>query len=507
MSNKIIDLIKTALIYMLTLSMLAFSGIYINARQNAGQGRTEVPFEIQRIFEIGGAFFADMNEAHFNPVQITVTLDGESVTAIHNDDLISRVYDDFIRFVILALFNRSAKCEMLDRAAGESLWQKAAASENSIYIRYAGDYIYPVLYAFLSGNFDSVDTSGDIAKVRELFIIDADPVFGVSRDSEGNIAAFIPSEESRIRGDISARINASLQVAYTNIVGGTPARFLNSNIISGETGANSNNMQNFSFCPSFHLFDNRAIYLPALSFENPLLDNDGNIDLQKSYIRSLFRLLNFNHESAYSIPGTNFYTDGAKSIRFTAGGQIIYTHRAAGNRNTGGLHLARFLGYDADYFTFFEQLKAASAFANSVSQELAGGEASLFLKDIFFENDALSIVFAYYHRGTEVRIKGADGAIILRVNQNGISDVTINAARFISGGMTRSINPVLILNEADRLISEDAVYVEELAELSEKYNLRYDKNQGKFLVNRVELVYNIDCSSGQREFAPVWIIR
>jgi hypothetical protein len=34
--TKIIDLLKTVMIYVLTVSMLAFAGLYINDRQNAG---------------------------------------------------------------------------------------------------------------------------------------------------------------------------------------------------------------------------------------------------------------------------------------------------------------------------------------------------------------------------------------------------------------------------------------------------------------------------------------
>jgi len=518
--------------------MLAMAGIYINARQNAGQ-RTEIPPEKQLIFGLGGSFFPEIDERHLYPVQITVTRGGESMSAVGNDSLIARVYDnDAIRFAILMLFSSTTErvifdsLDNLDRLEGEMYWQAAAASDNSIYIRYAGDYIHPLIHAFLSNNFETMDTGGGpVVTLRELFIVDKDPVFGVTRDSQGNVAVFRPNSETLGREDMSARINASLQVAYNNIVGGIPCRFLNSDIISGEQGANRNNIRNLRFCPSFHLLDHRLIYLPAISAENPLLDiagniNLGNINTQENYIRQLFRLLGFHHERAYAVSSADLvtYRDVAQSVSFSNSGQIIY-------RNTEGLHLARFLGTDAEYFTFFEKMRAASAFANALSSGLIGGsESRLHLTDILFndENDELTVIFAYYHAGTKVRINDTGGAVILRITQDGISEAVINTVRLTPLEIKRSINPILILSEADRLISEYiAAHTEdgnngtpgdlpsEVSEtLSSVLNLRRGGTQsadGNFFVSRIELMYTIDLPNQYQgelnEFSPEWVIK
>jgi len=520
MSSKIIDLIKTILIYILTGTMLASAGYYINARQNAGQ-RDEVPWEKRRIFE-GRAVFSEIDGQQLNPVQITVTFGGASRTAVHDDNLIESIYDGFIITAISGLFNRSAQSVALGGAEGAELWRQAAASENSLYIRYAGDYIHPIIYAFLNpDNYDGTGEGRAIVRIHELFIVDMDPVFGIARDSDGNIVAFMPSDENRDREIIGEHINATLQRAYNISVGeGIPCRFLNNNIISGELGANRNNIENLSFIESFHLFDNNhAVYSPVLLFENPLLDEAGNINLQQEYIRSLFRLLNFNRESAYFSQRRQIYTGVANSeVRFIADrGQIIYTHRSS----TGGLHLARFLGYDADYYTFFEKLRAASAFANSLSilsRELVGGaDTRLVLKDIFYENGDLTVIFAYYFRGVEIRIAGMDGAVILRISRDRISEVTINTLRVSLHEIIRNIDPMLILRETDRRIGQDISDILDyggaampdglLEELAARYNLSYDKDSGKLLVNRLELVYNIDYSGGSGISEPVWVIR
>ena len=515
--SKVLDIIKTISIYLLTVSMLVIAGRYINVRQNAGQ-RIEIPPEKRIIFGLGGSFFPEINARHLHPVQITVTRDGESMSAVYNDSLIARVYDDdTIKFALLMLFSMTTERTVLDNLSGEQLWQAAIASENSIYIRYAGDYIHPLIHAFLSDNFDVTHTGGTIVTLRELFIVDKAPIFGITRDSQGNIAVFRPSSETLGREDMSARINASFQVAYNNIVGGIPCRFLNSDVISGELGANSNNIQYLRFCPSIHLFDH-ALYLPAVLIENPLLDDNGGISLQNDYIRELFRLLGFHHERAYTTvtSGLITYRDGSQSVSFSSRGQIIY-------RNTEGLHLARFLGADSEYFTLFEKVRAASAFANALSSELMGGsESSLHLTDIFFENGELFVKFEYYHAGTRVRINDTEGAMTLRINQSGIIESVINTIQLTSMSMKRSVNPILILSEADRLISKYiAEYADdnddlddlppEIAEaLSSALNLRRGTSQGiydNFLVNRIELMYTIDLQSDFNEFSPMWIIK
>ena len=191
---------------------------------------------------------------------------------------------------------------------------------------------------------------------------------------------------------------------------------------------------------------------------------------------SLFRLLNFNHESAYVSPGTADYTDGANSVSFDAeSGKIVYRHN-----NPGGLHLSRFMGYDADNYTFFEKLRAASAFANALSRELTGGnDSSLFLKDIFFDEDEseLNIIFAYYYRGIEIE----NGAVIIKINGDVVSEAVINPLRLREHGLLKNIDPMLLLRETDRRVS------------------------GRITVNRLELVYRDN--TGEKEAKPVWVVR
>ena len=500
MLNKPIDFIKTVFIYILTVLMLVSAGYYINARQNSGK-IYDIPLEKRRIFE-GNIVFTEIDETHFNPVQITLTFGGESKTTVYDDVLTDGIYEyDFIKSAVSGLFNNSADCVVYDHSEGSELWQKAAGMENSVYIRYAGDYIYPVIYTFLdSRNYDNINRDKPLAEVMELFIVDLDPIFGVSRDSEGNVAAFIPSGDNRGREYISREINSFLQMVFNNIEREVPGKILSSDI------------NNLYLPDSFYfLGDNPVIYSPVLIFENPLLDSSGNMDLNQNFIKNLFRLLNFNYERAhYSSSITSaVYTDGFNSVIFNENGQINYRHRAV-DIGTSGLHLSRFLGYDSDYYNFFDKLKAASAFANILLKDfvdLTGGfESRLLLKDIFYENNDLNVVFAYYHRGIEIRIR--HGALVLKINKTGISEVTINALKVSRHSIIKNIDPMLILREIDRLISEDIIGFELTEEfiggLEEKYNLQYNKNKGKFFVSQFELIYNVDYFGGICE--PVWVI-
>ncbi|MCL2775371.1 MAG: hypothetical protein FWD71_18800, partial [Oscillospiraceae bacterium] len=259
-AEKIVDFFKTVLIYALTVSMITAAGIYINARQNYGQ-TAEIPLEQRRIIENGGVISAaksEMNRNQVNPVQITVTVENDSRTCIYDDILISKVYEDF-KVTVYGLL-KSSECKILDKTEGDALWKKCAEKTNSVYIRYAGDYIYPVLCAFLDTSADAGATAADaansgdlsdnsvssinnIARVRELFIADENPVYGVARDSDGNVAVFSPGES--ISSYISSQLDTkSLQYAYNDSAGGIPCKFLKDGDIKSETGINKNNIQN-----------------------------------------------------------------------------------------------------------------------------------------------------------------------------------------------------------------------------------------------------------------------
>jgi hypothetical protein len=58
---------------------------------------------------------------------------------------------------------------------------------------------------------------------------------------------------------------------------------------------------------------------------------------------------------------------------------------------------------------------------------------------------------------------------------------------------------MLILRETDRRISEDTAPPD--------LKLRYDGEQAGFIVNRLDLIYNIEYSSGLEECKPVWVIK
>ena len=560
-TERIIDFFKTALIYALTISMLYVAGLYINARQNYGQTE-EIPLEKRRIFGKGGIIDAVMDENHVNPVQITVTAENKSVTSIYNDMLISIVYEDF-KNAVSALFKLS-ECIRLDKTEGEKIWKKCAGKENSVYIRYAGNYIYPVLCAFLDESDEmaaitaalaasdaSTTSAGDLAEVHELFIVDEDPVYGVAKDSNGNIAVFSPNEYLKkiIRHQISTH---NLQAAYNKSAGGIPCKFLKDGDIRSETGINRNNIENLIFAEDFHLFYNYYNYNTSavLSFLNPLLaynddinDTDetnninktNKIDIEKTYIKSLFGIFNFNAESAGHYPDSNSETfrDRQSTMKFVSDGQITYSYKPSDIYNItdkGGVHLSRFLWTDADSYTFYEKLTAASAFVNGLSKELAGGEANLYLKDIKIgENQNLNITFSYYYNGTEININRHDYGIFISMNDNSITDVIINSLYVASEPKIKNINPMLILSGFDGMISEelkslqDTESIENMgnienienpedknkgkAEIAGKYKIKYDNNQDKFIVNRIELIYNINYSDGGNPVQAEWIIR
>ena len=151
-----IDFLKTVAIYLLTISMLRTAGLYINEKQNAGQ-TAEIPWEKRIIFESGGTVsaVAEINENHINPVQITVTVENHSYTAVYNEKLISNIYEYEKNFktIVRGLFNKNSECRRLEKEEGDEFWRKCVEKENSVYIKYAGNYLYPVIYAFLNESY------------------------------------------------------------------------------------------------------------------------------------------------------------------------------------------------------------------------------------------------------------------------------------------------------------------------------------------------------------------
>ena len=520
-TEKTIDFFKTAAIYLLTVSMLTSAGLYINAMQNAGQP-AEIPWEKRRIIESGGTGLGEIkiNENQINPVQITITAGNKSFTAIYNHEAISYFYEDFVKSSISGIFNRNSQCRRLEKEEGEILWNKCAEKENSVYVKYAGNYIYPVIYTFLDKTWDIRNPADafsekdrELAMVHELFIVDEESVYGVAKDIDGNVSVFMPDNETGSM--IKSRINTENLSAYNNTAGGNPIQceFLKSDDIADKTGINSNNIKNLRFPVNFHLFYNYNTYSSVLRFSNPILDENGKINTDKSLIRDLFKIFNFNIESAksYLSGGGISFVDGKNTVSFYKSGQIIYNYKPSdanlsNSLETGGIHLAKFLGYDADYYTPFEKIKAASVFVSRLSGELTGNGCDIYLKNIISDQDeTLEVVFCYYYNGIKIKFDGLDDGIIIKIADNSITEVKIKSisAALSSQNMIKNINPILVLSGIDDLISQDIndinidtdtenINIKE--EIAKNYKLKYDKIYDKFTVNELELIYNINYS-------------
>ena len=498
--SSALDFFKTVLIYLLTVSMLTFAGIYINARQNAGK-TAEIPLEKRIIFESKGTVLkTEINENHVSPLQITVTVENKSFTFVYNSKLISDVYENFIKKNIQRIFNPSTECQRLDKDEGDKLWLKCVENENSVYVKYAGNYIYPVIYAFLDKTWDiknsadAFSTEREFAMVHELFIVDDSPVYGVAKDIDGNISVFIPEKESS--HIIKSYINTDNLSAYNNNAGIISCEFLKDTDINSKTGINGNNIKNLIFPETFHLFDNYNIYSSVLKFSNPVLDEENRINTEQGFIKNLFEILNFNIESSLSYYDRNGITfvDGKNTIVFSRNGQIVYNYKSSdvtsnsSSGETGGVHLSKFLGSGPEYYTLYEKIKAASVFVGSLDRVLTGNEeeCAVYLKNIFADsNDNLKITFSYYYEGINIKVNGQDEGIIITVNKDSFMEIKINSLYVTSQGMIKNMNPIVILGGID----ED---IENTENAEEKYKLKHDKIQDKFIVNGFELLYNIN---------------
>ena len=550
---NIIDFIKTAIIFILTFSMLSIAGIYMSERQNAGQ-LSEVPLEKRRVIENGGIppSAIKINPNHINPLKIVITSDSKSVAAVYDSKLVSDIYRDFRDFV-LALFSGRAKCEIIDDAdKAEEFWNFCLENPESVYIKYAGDYVYPLIYDFLvqdeTGEIYESAESRVIAKVRELFIIPYDYSYtnanfiGAAKDSNGNISIFYPAaysayfENLETDEDYDEKIYADLIdinsvdfAAYNDIAGIVPCRFLKNSAIEQAMGFNKNNIENLKLPGDFLLFDNFT-YSSVLSYINPVFDEYDEIDARRGEkIRELLRVFNFSIESSGLLSVEENGKSGKKfienhdSLTVFEDGKIFYSHTSVsagstGNTNTAnninGIHLSKFLGFDSNYYTFHEKIKAASIFINTLSSEIAGHDGDLHLSEIKFEQNNLIIVFSYYYKGIKINSDNHDTGVRIVISQNTIIEAGIDALHINSEKTARNLKQVTALSFFERElvnaknteftnIEEDEDYTEDYIHILTDFDIEdgdlsifemEDNTKEKLIIKTFELIYNINAA-------------
>lgn len=515
-AKNFFDFLKTCLIYLLTASMLTTAGLYINARKIAGQS-DEIPRDKLGIFKIGGMALAEIDEKHVSPLQITITVGKNSFTAVYSDKSVSDIYEygEYgIKGMIRDIFGRDSECRILGMEEGEKLWSKCAALEKSIYIKYAGNYIYPFIYTFLDKDWDirnsAEDFSGELAMVHELFITDEGEANGVAKDIYGNVSLFVPSPEAKNR--IRQRLGDNALSKYKDITMAMPCEFLKSRDMSGQTGINANSIENLKFPENFHLFQKYDTYSSVLNVSNPFLDAGDKVNTDHAYVKNLFNILNFNIENSASYSEGNGLTfrDSKNTVRFFGDGQIIYSHKPPDSEgNIGGLHLAKFLGYSDDYYTYYEKIKAASAFVVSLGRESAENECGIYFTDATIDpNGDMNVVFSYYYEGAEIKINGSSEAVVLTIDENSFTQIKINAL-YLSRSPQRPAknrNPIFELRMIDREIAAELRDTSQTKEeIAQKYNLSYDKTFDRFVVGKFSLVYKIDYAPGEMSTAEaVW---
>ena len=586
----VIEFVKTTVIFILTFSMLTTAGIYMNERQNSGAS-SEVPLEKRRILENGGIKLSaiQINPNYINPLQIIITSDTKSIAAVYNSKVISDIYKEFTDFV-LALFVNTAVCEKIgnenddndEQSEAAELWTRALNSPDSVYVKYAGDYVYPIIYDFLvQTEVNEVEESyiyGEnkvMAKVRELFILPADisdssssDFIGIAKDSDGNVSVFYPGmfkselEYGRLRGSSAhasfISVNSENFAAYNNTTGIVPCRFLKDGAIQDAAGFNKNNIQNLTLPEDFILFDAHT-YSAVLSYLNPIFDEYNQIDIRKGEkIGNLLKIFNFNIERS----GLHFAEENGKigkkfiedhgSLTVFEDGRIFYNHTSSDTGtaennivipaiNINGIHLSNFLGYDSDYYTFNEKIRASGILINSLSAEIADNDGELYLSEVKFEQERLTITFSYYYQGIKIKANNQDIGVSVVISNNTMTEADINIVYITTEKTTRNLKQVTALSyfEAELKKSKDTGSISEeaqdIAEVEEREETAANENveavpeimeiteteeipeiegtegteeteEVKFAVKNLELVYNINTAAENNEHAASWVI-
>ncbi|GHU36553.1 hypothetical protein FACS1894105_07090 [Clostridia bacterium] len=504
--TRFIDLIKTISIFALTISMLVLAGVYIDARQNTGVSE-EIPWEKRRIFENASFTASVPGSSLILPERITVTADGKSYTAVCDADLISTLFDSF-KYTLLGVFAESSSADSAD----ETLWKECILAEDSLYFRFAGDYLPEVFRTYFSSSTaaptvgvkspaDGTEPQGrQIYFTKELILANGGKLCA-TRDSSGNVTKISPDEF--ILQLLSSQLTGAELSAYTTNAGVIPCAYPLRDDYSDSL---------ISLPASFQAESGAAAYSSCVTAGNPLTDQSGVLNSRSPEVSELLKNLKINAESAVFVGSGGQITviDNHAEITLTSGTlnpyrtAVLYRYKDDTYRAGEGLHLSRFLGYDSDYFTFGEKLRAAGSFIGSLPAGVIGEGISPVLSDISAEqNGRIVYTFAYYYSGVKIMTDGSYTGASVTINGNMITDISLISIAITPEERIKNTNVMIAVSAVKSGITDimnaegEQSRDERIAEAEKDFNISYDKITDKFTLPGIDLVYNIDTENAE----------
>ncbi len=175
---------------------------------------------------------------------------------------------------------------------------------------------------------------------------------------------------------------------------------------------------------------------------------------------TLLRVFDFNRNMA-----KNYYSKDGKVISFVEDGRELSlcpeTDEIVYDGGEAGLPLSLFLRYrpSGEDYTFSDMVLALKAFLNAIDRVVIGGEAYPALIHVGRDKDEAVFRLKYLYNGVLITEKESD--IVVKMKNNAITGVEIDAAFCVGGNLERPVLPQRLLVDAQEPCEYLALYEEE----------------------------------------------
>ena len=217
MKKRMIEKIKTVLIYFLFLSLVAMAMIYLFEIRASHEDNQSV--RLDTMWSIHGEQSSLPNLSSDKTVLLPEMIcarrgGGRMVGAFAQSDLIRSLFRQ-ISGNLSTYLGSGYSCSLLSDEEGKRLWNSARESENFVYLRFPSELPFPLIHLFL--NEENLASPGNIASGKIVYLnellllIDERGVTTVLSRGEEGIARFSPKE-----GETELFFDFSLFDSYTN---------------------------------------------------------------------------------------------------------------------------------------------------------------------------------------------------------------------------------------------------------------------------------------------------
>ncbi len=415
---KNIELLKTILLGLLVISLIALVVVYIGGTKvyESAVADDDLGDSFDKLWSvIGGVEPKGLDPDRLIPDFIGFKQSANPVSfgCVGDSGMGAELYS-IIKPCILELFGSSSVCRELHPYEGKKLFDAAARSDEFVYLRYHEPVLYQLIYAY----------AADKLTVSQL---------DVAGGSEGNVGAYISEVMIIPDKDFAAH----RFVAYASDADGNYYEFRHGDHVvasefyiskladrAGEAVSELRFVEDRDFAGAMPIIDKE--------FECDIIDCMP-VDAETENIRDgLLRLFGYNPDKldgfADGDMGTYVYIDSHSRLKLGKGVVSFLTSDAydTGDDDLRGIGFDTLLGYSIDGVpTLFDKLTAVDNLISrlyDISPELVGGDGQLCLGDVY--SDGALLVIEYILTYDNIRV-GEDAYLRAVLTENTVCELEL----------------------------------------------------------------------------------